>query len=212
MIWFIAGINGAGKSTLTGSSTFRTALGITEIINPDDWARSIQKVSELPYPLCNLCAAILTQSKVFSEALFEKEPKAAIETVLSSEKFEPVLDIAERRRVAIGLVYVGIDSIDLALQRIRTRVAAGQHDVPAPSVKKRWERTRANLYKWAPRVDNLLVYANNYVDKPPVLVAMKASKISQIAILDRKELPEIAAKLEDLNTPTSDVQSQQIIS
>jgi predicted ABC-type ATPase len=195
MIWFIAGINGAGKSTLTSSPSFRSTIGARDIINPDVWARSIQTTTELPYPLCNLCAAILTQSKVFADALFEKEPRFAIETVLSSNKFEPMLDIAERRNIAVGLVYIGVASVELALQRIQTRVAAGQHDVPEASVRKRWSRTLANLAKWAPRVDNLLVYANNYTTKSPVLVAMKSRKTNSVVIVESTELPDVVAVL-----------------
>ena len=194
MIWFIAGINGAGKSTLASNQYVRRELG-GYVINPDEVARSIAFNARIEYSLANLAAAEITEGEVFDAVAVSDKP-LAIETVLSSDKFIPVLEIAERRQIEIGLVYVALYNVELSINRIRTRVAAGLHDVSEDRVRQRWPKSLTNLKKWAPRVDKLLVFSNNDTDRAPVLVAKKLARFDKIEILDRLEVPEAIAQLE----------------
>ena len=194
MIWFIAGINGAGKSTLASNPYVRRELG-GYVINPDEVARSIAFNARIEYSLANLAAAEITEGEVFDAVAVSDKP-LAIETVLSSDKFIPVLEIAERRQIEIGLVYVALYNVELSINRIRTRVAAGLHDVSEDRVRQRWPKSLTNLKKWAPRVDKLLVFSNNDTDRAPVLVAKKLARFDKIEILDRLEVPEAIAQLE----------------
>ena len=195
MIGFIAGINGTGKSTLCSSPVVRNQLGVP-VINPDEVARAIAADTGIDYALANLAAAEITEGEVF-QAAARGTNSIAIETVLSSDKFYPVLDIALNREIEIGLIYVAVRSVELTLKRIETRVAAGLHNVPEARVRERWVKTHENLRKWAPRVDQLLVFSNNDADRSPVLVALKQSKLHSIEILNRVEVPEAIAMLEE---------------
>lgn len=194
MIWFIAGINGAGKSTLASNPYVRRELG-GYVINPDEVARLIAFNARIEYRLANLAAAEITEGEVFDADAVSDKP-LAIETVLSSDKFLPVLEIAESRAIEIGLVFVALKNVEMSLNRIRTRVLAGLHDVPEDRVRQRWPRTLANLKAWAPRVDKLWVFSNYDADRAPVLIARKSSKFERIEILDRLEAPEAIAQLE----------------
>ncbi len=196
MLWFFAGINGTGKSTLAGSKELLADLQIRRVVNPDALAQKISKTG-VDYALANLAAANITQGDVYYQAVSLTAEKCyAIETVLSSGKNDPVLDIAGQRGIPVGLVYVGVHSVEVTLSRIKTRVAAGLHDVPEERVRKRWAKTLQSLGRWAPRVDQLFVYSNNGGKRGPVLVAEKIGKQSPIEIYDRTEVPEIIAILE----------------
>lgn len=194
MIWFIAGINGAGKSTLASNVFVRREFG-GHVINPDEIAKSIAFNARLDYRLANLAAAEISEGQVFDAVALSDRP-IAIETVLSSDKFLPVLEIADQRGIEVGLAYVAVRSVETTLARIKTRVAAGLHDVDEVRVRERWPKTLANLKKWAPRVDTLLVFSNNDADRAPVLVARKQARFDKIEILDRLEVPEAIAQLE----------------
>ena len=127
MIWFIAGINGAGKSTLASNVYVRREFG-GHVINPDEIAKLIAFNARLDYRLANLAAAEITEGYVFDAVALSDRP-IAIETVLSSDKFLPVLEIANQRDIKVGLAYVAVRSVETSLARIKTRVAAGLHDV-----------------------------------------------------------------------------------
>jgi predicted ABC-type ATPase len=195
MIWFIAGINGTGKSTLCSSPAVQDELGVS-VINPDEVARTIAADTGLDYALANLAAAEITEGEVFQTAA-RGINSIAIETVLSSDKFYPVLDIAHTRGIQVGMIYIALRSVELSLKRIETRVAAGLHNVPEERVRERWTKTHENLRKWAPRVDRLIVFSNNDADRAPVLVAQKLSKTAIIQIYDRAEVPEVIAMLKN---------------
>ena len=147
-----------------------------------------------------MSAAILTQAMVFNQAVYGADPVIAIETVLSTRKYNPILDIASQRNFPVGLIYVSVRSVELTLKHIETRVAAGLHNVPEAAVRKRWPLTMANMVSWAPRVDQLIVFANNNPDGRLVRVAQKVSRHAQVQILDREELPELVELLSTAQT------------
>jgi predicted ABC-type ATPase len=162
MIWFLGGINGTGKSTFASSTAVLQILGIREVVNPDATARGIA-MNGLDYGRANLAAANITQGHTFDNAVKLSEAENfAIETVLSSAKFDPILKIAKHRGIGVGLVYIGLRSVEDALQRIKSRVAAGLHDVPEDRVRKRWANTHNSLERWAPQVDKLFVLSQRY--------------------------------------------------
>ena len=198
MIWFVGGINGAGKSTVSGNALLLTLMGVRSVINPDLIAREIARTRSIDYALANLSAAIMTQSMVFNEAILSDSPVNAMETVLSTTKYNPILDIASQRGFEVGLIYVSVQNVELTLKRIETRTAAGLHNVPEATVRQRWNKTLQNCAAWAPRVDRLIVLANNGSEGRVVPVARKVSKSSPIDILDRQELPELVELLSNI--------------
>jgi predicted ABC-type ATPase len=191
MIWLVAGINGAGKSTISTTPSLLDFMGVSAVINPDQMARDIAVEQKISYELANLSAAIISQAMVFNEAVYSTIPAIAIETVLSTKKYDPILDIASQRKFPVGMIYVSVRSVELTLKHIETRVAAGLHNVPEDVVRKRWPLTMANMASWASRVDQLIVFANNSSVGQLVRVAQKTSKDRHIEILDRSELPEL---------------------
>jgi predicted ABC-type ATPase len=191
MIRFVAGINGAGKSTVGTMPALLDLMGVSAVINPDQMARDISSEKRISYDLANLSAAILSQAIVFTEAVYSPNPVIAIETVLSTRKYDPILEIANQRNFPVGMIYVSVRSVELTLKHIETRVAAGLHNVPEDVVRRRWPRTMANMASWAPRLDQLIVFANNSPGGKLVRVAQKRTKESAVEILDREELPEL---------------------
>ena len=52
---------------------------------------------------------------------------------------------AHRFGFAIVQVYIGTDNVEINLGRIRNRVLAGGHNVPETDVRRRYQRSLANL-------------------------------------------------------------------
>jgi len=94
-----------------------------------------------------------------------------IETVLSSDKYKPMVRAALKKGFLVLFVYVVLDSVEEAIGRVADRVAHGGHDVPDEKVRSRWPRSLANLPWFWKHASRSLVYFNGSSVPEPVLMA-----------------------------------------
>lgn len=60
----------------------------------------------------------------------------------------------------IELHYIGVDSVDIAKQRIQERVKVGGHGIPEKDVERRYEESFINLAVIIPQCDLVALYDN----------------------------------------------------
>jgi predicted ABC-type ATPase len=168
-ILVLAGVNGAGKSSVVGA---RLKANEIDWFNPDEYTRGLIAAGCGPedanagawqYGRERLEEAILTGADF------------AFETTLGGNTISALL----RRAAAthdVHVLYVGLASVELHLQRVALRVARGGHTIPEQRVRERWETSRANLCGLVPLLASLQVYDNSGTVRPgsevppPVLV------------------------------------------
>jgi len=127
------------------------------IINPDDIAAALPRRAD----------GTLDELLAGREALRERERMLgsgrtfAIETTMSGNSSIRFMREAAGRGYALILVYVGIASAVLSLQRVRDRVAAGGHDVPIEAVMRRYPDTMAKLATALGLVDRAYIVDNS---------------------------------------------------
>jgi predicted ABC-type ATPase len=68
---------------------------------------------------------------------------------------------ARARGFEVVLVYIGTESVELNLARIRDRVLAGGHDVPETDVRRRYLRSFQNLAIALTRADHAILFDNS---------------------------------------------------
>lgn len=135
-LWVIAGPNGAGKSTLTQ----RYFLGRVPLINPDEIARALDPVQPTRLRVQAGRAALQQQ-----EALLAQGADFAVETTLAGTRELGLLRRAKTRGYKVSLIYLGVETPDIAVGRIRQRVAVGGHAVPLADVERRYARSLAHV-------------------------------------------------------------------
>lgn len=198
--WIIAGINGAGKTTAAKSDRVKSLMSNVPVLNIDDLTLSYLKglgydsFDSAPKDVLKeqfLQAARDVERKV-SEAI-DQEKSIGIETVLSTYKYKDLLEKAQYNGMQCTLVYVGLSSIDLAAERIKTRVARGGHDVPREKLQGRWGRSLENLTWFARRVDRLIVIDNSRLKDSNNLIAYGES--GKITIISPDRLPLVTTAL-----------------
>ena len=176
--WFVlvAGINGAGKSTFAQDhATLRVLLEARgpeiEVINPDLITREILRSEpELPLEEANVRAADECERRV--RVLVKRADRSfVIETVLSTEKYKPIVRAALKKGFQILFVYVVLGSVEEAIRRVASRVARGGHDVPIAKIRRRWPRSLENLPWFWQHASRALVYFNGSSVPTPVLMA-----------------------------------------
>jgi predicted ABC-type ATPase len=94
-------------------------------------------------------------------ASIDAHQSVGVETVLSTDKYRPLVLRAKERGFEIRLIYVILRSPEINIKRIQMRVAKGGHDVPADRVVKRWKRSLEQLPWFLDQADWALLFDNS---------------------------------------------------
>jgi predicted ABC-type ATPase len=85
----------------------------------------------------------------------------AFETTLGGKTIANLLDQALSKGIQVRIWYVGLDSVERHIARVRSRVAQGGHDIPDERIRERYTQSRLNLIRLLPRLTELLLYDNS---------------------------------------------------
>ena len=159
----IAGPNGSGKSTLTRSLEFE---GRGRLLDPDTIARGLN-------PLNPSAAAIAAGRDVLKRTAdyLNRWVSLAVETTLSSRGRVDLIREAKSRGYEIHLVFIGLDSPERCITRIRNRAARGGHFIPDADVRRRYARSVANAAQALRLADVARFYDNSGDGARLILVA-----------------------------------------
>lgn len=95
------------------------------------------------------------------------------------------------------MLFVWLDSPELALERVENRVRAGGHRVPAADVRRRYHRARRNLLEiYLPLMDHWTV-CNNSGDR--LLVLARRLVQGPVEILDAERWERFQAEARNEN-------------
>lgn len=145
----ISGVNGVGKSSLTGAlKPAKKDLG--EIIDIDKLAQEEQ--------LSNLDAGKLAIGRM--NDFVEKGISFTQETTLSGHFVEKMVQKARENGYKIRMYYIGLDSAEESMLRIKNRVQKGGHNISDGDVTKRFANRFEDLIKLLPYCDEVEVYSN----------------------------------------------------
>lgn len=147
-----AGVNGAGKSTL-----YQVLESIKDMprVNTDEIVRSIgtwtntQDVYTAGKMAVNLIQTYFSEGVSFNQ-----------ETTLCGGSILRNIDKAKSLGYTIEMHYVGVNSADIAKQRIRHRMKVGGHGIPDEDVERRFVETFMNLKKVLKKCDTVVLYDN----------------------------------------------------
>lgn len=161
MILVLAGPNGSGKSTIT---TFFEKVG--KYTNADDIVESTG--------MDNMEAAILADKMRYES--IEKKEDFTFETVLSSDYKLRILRTAKKEGYFIKCVFVLTIDPQINIARIKSRVAAGGHDVEKIKVIDRYYKSINNIKKLLDICDIMHVYDNT--DTPQRIIRKHKDDLS----------------------------------
>ncbi len=85
----------------------------------------------------------------------------AFETTLGGKTIASLLERALAEEVEVRIWYVGLDSVERHIARVRARVAQGGHGIPEDRIRERYTQSRLNLIRLLPRLTELLLYDNS---------------------------------------------------
>ena len=156
-LFILAGANGSGKSTV--AKVLLPAEGIV-YVNPDDIAKELN-------PETPADAKIEAGKEALRriDSLIGKGESFAIESTLSGTAYVRVINRAKALRYKVVIAYIFVDSPDVCIKRIESRVRNGGHFVPPEDVKRRYLRGKINfLTLYSSLADYWLLFYNGGTD------------------------------------------------
>jgi predicted ABC-type ATPase len=161
-IYVLAGVNGAGKSSV-GGAMFADAG--QEFFNPDLAAQEFFAESpEISQEEAN--ARAWREGRRLLETSIITRQDFAFETTLGGNTITRLLKEAAKAGIEVRIWYVGLESVELHIARVRSRVAQGGHDIPEGKIRERYDRTRWNLIGLLPNLAELKVFDNTAESDP----------------------------------------------
>jgi len=182
-VYIIAGPNGAGKTTFAKKFLPEYAK-CRNFVNADLIAQGLS-------PFSPRAAALKAGRLVLEQIknLAQRDLDFAFETTLSGKSYIAFLKGLKKKGYSINIFFLWIPNSELAIDRIKDRVAGGGHDVPAIDVKRRFCRGIFNFWHhYRLLADSWLLFNNS--DAMPKLIACQ--RLGKVEVLDRPLFEKIA--------------------
>ncbi|MEI6580397.1 MAG: zeta toxin family protein [Eubacteriales bacterium] len=154
-MYIIAGCNGAGKTTAS-YTVLPEMLNCKEFVNADEIAKGL---SPFQPQTAAIDAGKIMLTRI--QELIKSGVDFSFETTLSARHFMNVVKAAQEKGYFVTLVFFWLNSVDLAIQRVKMRVSEGGHDIPEDTIKRRYKTGITNLmHKYIP-ICNYWIIINN---------------------------------------------------
>ena len=137
-VYIVGGSNGAGKTTFAKefikmiNVTFLNADEIAKEFDPQDTEGGKLKAGRV---LFERLAALIAEKKSF-----------VIESTLSGLYIKKVIEQLRSEGYKVCMLYLFLDTPELAINRVEIRVVEGGHYVPEVDIRRRYYRSKKNFW------------------------------------------------------------------
>lgn len=187
-LYIISGCNGSGKTTAS-YSLLPQMLGCHEFVNSDEFAKSIS-------PFDPNSAAVGASRFMLQKIGYMMDIRSnfGIETTLATRSLTGIIHQARDLGYSITIIYLWLESPDLAIKRIRNRVQSGGHNISDETVLRRYITGLQYFFDTYMHLADRWVLADN--TQTPFSVVAEGSKDMEI-IRNKTKYEHILSLLND---------------
>lgn len=171
-LYIIAGCNGAGKTTAS-FTILPEIIDCKEFVNADEIAKGLSPFQ--PEKVSFESGRIML--KRINE-LLEGNESFAFETTLSTKSYKNKILQAKKQGYSVTLIFFWLENIELAKERVKTRVKEGGHNIPKEIIERRYLKGIKNLFEiYLEIVDGALIFDNSYGKHNLIAQKIESEKI-----------------------------------
>lgn len=165
-LYIIAGCNGAGKTTAS-FTILPEILNCKEFVNADEIAKGL---SPFQPEKVSFEAGRIMLNRI--NELFIMRENFAFETTLATKSYKSKVIEAQNNGYTVTLLFFWLQNIDLAIERVKTRVLEGGHNIETDVINRRYNNGIKNLFEiYLSIVDEVMIFDNS--GGKPELIAEK---------------------------------------
>jgi predicted ABC-type ATPase len=155
-LYIIAGCNGAGKTTAS-FTILPEILDCKEFVNADEIAKGL---SPFQPEKVSFEAGRIMLNRI--NELIDNEVNFAFETTLATRSYKNKIVEAKQKGYNVTLLFFWLQTIQLAKERVLTRVKEGGHNIEPDIIERRYINGINNLFEiYLPIVDGALLFDNS---------------------------------------------------
>lgn len=175
-LYIIAGCNGAGKTTAS-FTILPEILNCKEFVNADEIAKGLSPFQ--PEKVSFEAGRIMLHR---INELLNNNVNFAFETTLATKSYKNKVFQAQQQGYNVTLLFFWLQNVELAIERVKTRVLEGGHNIETDVIKRRYHNGIKNLFEiYLTIVDEAMIFDNS--EGKPDLIAEK-TLTSEIDILN----------------------------
>lgn len=184
-MYIISGCNGSGKTTAS-YALLPQLLECRQFVNSDEFAKSLSPFSPQS---ASIAASRLMIRKI--RYLLQRREDFCIETTLATRSLKRIIDQAHENGYTVTVFYMWIASPELAIARVKARVAAGGHFIDEETVRRRYFVGLHYLFReYMPICDRWILADNTTI---PFRIVAERSDESGLAVWDPETFSKIKA-------------------
>jgi predicted ABC-type ATPase len=138
-LYIIGGGNGAGKTTAS-YTILPEMLNCKEFVNADEIAKGL---SPFQPETVSVHAGRIMLERI--NELLEQNVDFGIETTLTTLSYQKTIELAKAKGYKVTLLFFWLNDVNLAIERVKTRVMEGGHDIPEDVIIRRYKKGILNL-------------------------------------------------------------------
>lgn len=163
-LYIIAGCNGAGKTTAS-FTILPEILNCKEFVNADEIAKGLSPFQ--PEKVSFEAGRIMLHR---INELLEGNVNFAFETTLATKSYKQKILQAQQKGYNVTLLFFWLQNVDLAIERVRTRVLEGGHNIETDVIKRRYQNGIKNLFEIYLAIADEVMIFDNSEGKPDLFV------------------------------------------
>ena len=157
-MYIISGCNGSGKTTAS-YTMLPEFFQCSDFVNSDEFAKGFS-------PFDPDRASVMASRYILLKIryMMDRGKDFSIETTLATRSLKKLIVRAQQQGYSVTVLYFWLNTPDLAVARVRARVAAGGHNVPEQVIRRRYRAGLQYLFDdYMPLADRWILADNSEI-------------------------------------------------